>query len=70
MQTKHLETAMSISKEIVNMSYEEEDAKIKLHDFQQPQENQKNHLILTVRKTRVPSSVIILKKIKICNCIT
>lgn len=69
MQTKHLETAMSISKEIVNMRYEEQHAKIKLH-FQQPQENQKNHLILTVKKTRAPSSVIILKKIKICNCIT
>lgn len=50
MQTKHLELAMSISKELVNMSYEEQHAN-KLHNFQQPAENQKNHLILTVRKT-------------------
>lgn len=70
MQTKHLELAMSISKELVNMSYEEQCASIKLHNFQQPAENQKYHLILTVRKTQAPSSAVILKKIKMCNCIT
>lgn len=51
MQTKHLETAMSISKEIVNMSYEKQCAKIELYNFQQPKENQKNDLILSIRKT-------------------
>lgn len=33
MQTKHLETTMSISKEIVSMAYEKQHVKIKLYNF-------------------------------------
>ena len=50
MQTEHLKTTMSISKEIVDMGYEKQYVKKNLHNFQQPKENQKNLYILTVRK--------------------
>lgn len=43
MQTKHLEMTVSVSKEIVSVGYEKQHVKTKLHNFQQPQENQKNH---------------------------